>query len=86
MCDRLVLLFSRVRLSFAPMQMFYKANSLAPSPLPISYYTDTAANPQTTAVLAANPASAFVPVAAPSTNATILYATTLNIPAAGRAE
>lgn len=65
---------------------FNKANSLAPPPPPIFYHTDTAASPQTTAVLAANPASAPVPVAAPSTNATTLNATTLNIPAAGRAE
>lgn len=63
-----------------------KANSLAPPPPPISYHTDTAASPQTTAVLAANPTSAPVPVAAPSTNATTLNATTLSIPAAGRAE
>ena len=67
------------------MQLFYKANFLAPPP-PISYYTDTAASPQITAVLAANPASASVPVAAPSTNATISNDTILSIPAAGRAE
>lgn len=67
------------------MQVFYKANSLAP-PFPIPYHTDTAASPQTTAVQAANPASAPVPVAAPSTNATTSNATTLSIPAAGRAE
>lgn len=67
------------------MQLFYKANFLAPPPR-ISYYTDTAASPQITAVLAANPASAPVPVVAPSTNATISNDTILSIPAAGRAE
>lgn len=67
-----------VPIKFILIQRFYPTNSSPP-------FTDTAAPPKTTAVPAANLASAPAPVVAPSTNATTSNAIT-KIPTAGRAE